>query len=239
MDIYDAYDPFAQTYQRHWGAMVGDRWLSRIEDTVLAHVPEQARILDLCCGSGELSESLAKRGYRVTGLDGSSNMLALARESSPELEFIHADARDFSFDEPFDACLCMFDSLNHLMALEELANAFSNVHQALRSSGIFYFDMNMEKKYIEEWTGDLSFIDHDHVCAVQCAANVECRQATFAAAIFDRADTGWLRRDVQLQQTWYAAEEISTSLQSVGFRDVEPGFPEKADRHRMFVRCIA
>ncbi len=239
MSIYDAYDPFASAYQRHWGAMVGDRWLSRIEELVLREIPVQGRILDLCCGTGELTAALAERGYRVRGLDGSTNMLELARQTSPNAAFLHADAREFSLTEEFDGCLCMFDSLNHLMTLNDLTLAFANVHRALRRDGIFYFDMNMRKKYVHEWEGSLSFIEDDHVCAVQCAVDVERKQATFAAVIFDPAGEQWQRRDVRLRQTWYAAGEISESLQSVGFRGIETDFPEPADAHRMFVRCVA
>lgn len=239
MQVYDAYDPFAATYQRHWGPMVGDRWLSRIEESMLRHITEHGRILDLCCGTGELSRLLAQRGYRVTGLDGSSNMLELARTSAPDCAFVQADVREFTCEDSFDGCLCMFDSLNHLMSLEELTLAFANVHHVLNSGGIFYFDVNMHEKYAHEWAGSLAFIEDDHVCAVECAVDVDGKRATFTAAIFCRLDKGWQRRDVHLVQTWYAAEEISASLQSAGFRDIETDFLEPADAHRMFVRCIA
>ena len=61
------------------------------------------RILDLGCGTGHLSERIASAGADVIGLDHSQAMLEQARASFPHLRFEQGDARDFSFDQPFDA----------------------------------------------------------------------------------------------------------------------------------------
>jgi len=61
------------------------------------------RILDLGCGTGQLTAEIAQRGARVTGLDHSAEMLAEARRNFPQLEFIPGDAASFDFCEPFEA----------------------------------------------------------------------------------------------------------------------------------------
>jgi trans-aconitate methyltransferase len=61
------------------------------------------RILDLGCGTGHLTAAIANTGVPVVGLDQSQEMLAQARSSYPQLEFVEGDARTFSFAEPFDA----------------------------------------------------------------------------------------------------------------------------------------
>jgi len=61
------------------------------------------RILDLGCGSGELTQQIAERGAQVVGIDSSAEMLAKARAQFPALELYPMDATDFSFPEPFDA----------------------------------------------------------------------------------------------------------------------------------------
>jgi len=61
------------------------------------------RILDLGAGTGHLTARIAEAGASVIGLDASADMVSQARELYPQIEFIHADASDFRFNEPFDA----------------------------------------------------------------------------------------------------------------------------------------
>ena len=61
------------------------------------------RILDLGCGTGQLTAEIAARGAHVVGLDSSPEMLGQARQNYPRLKFALADATSFRFEEPFDA----------------------------------------------------------------------------------------------------------------------------------------
>ena len=75
----------------------------------VAHLeaPAGMRVLDVACGTGVLSRALTRAGARVTGLDLSPPMLAIARELSPEIEFIEASADAIPFgDDEFDAATC-------------------------------------------------------------------------------------------------------------------------------------
>src|SRR5215472_15701174 len=61
------------------------------------------RVLDLGCGTGHLTAQIAAAGAEVVGLDLSPAMIDQARQAYPALRFVAGDARDFAFDEPFDA----------------------------------------------------------------------------------------------------------------------------------------
>ena len=61
------------------------------------------RILDVGCGTGQLTAQIAESGASVTGLDRSPDMIARARENYPAIPFLQADASDFAVPEPFDA----------------------------------------------------------------------------------------------------------------------------------------
>jgi trans-aconitate methyltransferase len=61
------------------------------------------RVLDVGCGTGQLTAEIARCGAHVTGLDNSADMLAEARRNFPELAFVLGDAARFDFPEPFDA----------------------------------------------------------------------------------------------------------------------------------------
>ena len=60
-------------------------------------------ILDLGCGTGHLTHAIAESGAHVIGIDSSASMIETAQSTYPHLEFLVADARDFSFASPFDA----------------------------------------------------------------------------------------------------------------------------------------
>jgi trans-aconitate methyltransferase len=61
------------------------------------------RILDVGCGSGQLTAKISEMGAKVTGIDSSTEMVADAREKYPHIDFFVRDAADFHFNEPFDA----------------------------------------------------------------------------------------------------------------------------------------
>jgi trans-aconitate 2-methyltransferase len=69
---------------------------------ILAPQPQE-KILDLGCGTGQLTEKIRATGATVIGIDNSAEMVAKAQENYPHIEFQVADATNFSFNEPFDA----------------------------------------------------------------------------------------------------------------------------------------
>src|SRR5579875_3088746 len=118
MKVSDAarssYDEIAEMYHALWADFYLPAALPALEKLFFERVPGGARVLDVCCGSGHVTEELVRRGYRVTGIDSSSELIALARTAVPGAEFRVQDARNIQLEEPCDAALSTFDSLNHL-----------------------------------------------------------------------------------------------------------------------------
>jgi len=191
-----------------------------LEKLVLNAVPCGARVLDLCCGTGQLVHILTEGGFQVTGVDGSEEMLRYARENAPEARFILADARSFSLPNEFHLALSLFDSLNHIMSLEELASAFDNVYQALLPGGLFLFDLNMEEGFAARWRGSFGIAEEDHVCVGRSSYRAEesIGQADFT--IFRLVAGAWQRSDVRLVQRCYQEGEVSQALQNAGFQQI-------------------
>jgi 2-polyprenyl-3-methyl-5-hydroxy-6-metoxy-1,4-benzoquinol methylase len=85
---------------------------------------KKCKILDLGCGTGRHAIELTKRGYSVTGVDLSENMLQKARknaaESGVEIEFIKADARNLPFKEEFDLIIMICEGAFPLMETDEM-----------------------------------------------------------------------------------------------------------------------
>ncbi len=100
---------------------------------------EGERILDLGCGTGHLTVKIAEAGAEVTGLDSSPSMIAQARQNFPALKFVLADARDFHFDEPFDAAFS--NAVLHWVHQPEAA--LKCVAAALKPGGRFVLEMGV------------------------------------------------------------------------------------------------
>src|SRR6266496_2433642 len=133
------YDVIARFYD----AFVDDpgkkaKWLKRL---IQKHHPSAKSVLELACGSGSILKHLSK-DYQVTGLDNSAGMLAIAREKLPQTTFIEADMTDFNINTKFDAVICVYDSINHLLGFSQWKSMFATAAKHLNPSGLFIFDMN-------------------------------------------------------------------------------------------------
>ena len=69
----------------------------------LLNLQKNEKILDIGCGTGDLTKKIAKLCEKVTGIDNSNEMIQTAKKKYPEISFIHADAKDYQLEYKFDA----------------------------------------------------------------------------------------------------------------------------------------
>ncbi|HEU0175913.1 MAG TPA: methyltransferase domain-containing protein [Blastocatellia bacterium] len=220
LDIYSDYDHFAWFYNKYWGGEYSRPALAVYNILLFPHLPDGCRILDLCCGAGQIAYGLAERGYRVTGLDGSEAMLEFARANAPGVEFIRADARDFHLTDKFHGVISAFDSLNHIMKLEELKMVFSNIYETMEDGGLFLFDLNLEDE--SEMLGNsLEMVEDDHVCVVRASYKPEEKLKRYDVTMFRLEEASWRRSDLTLFQRYYAPDDVILALAQCGFSRVK------------------
>lgn len=110
----------------------------------VAELPPGAAVLDLCCGHGRHSVELARRGYRVTGLDLSMPSLALARaaaaEASVQAEFVQGDMRRIPHRAAFDLVINLFTAFGYLEDEAEDQQVLHSIAQALKPGGRLVLD---------------------------------------------------------------------------------------------------
>jgi SAM-dependent methyltransferase len=219
-DIYSDYDRFAWFYNKYWGGEYSRPALAIYNILLFPHLPDGGRILDLCCGAGQIAGGLTERGYRVTGVDGSEAMLRFARANAPGAEFLRADARDFHLPDKFHAVISAFDSLNHVMELEELKTVFRNVYAAIEDVGLFLFDLNLEDES-EMFGNSLDVVEDDHVCVVRASYKPEEKLKRYDVTMFILEDSLWRRSDLTLFQRYYAPDDVIAALVECGFTRVK------------------
>lgn len=106
------------------------------------------KFLDVGCGSGNYTIALHQKGLSITGLDISEEMLNLARNKYPKMDWILADAKTLPFKEQsFDGVLC-FLAIHHI---RELPTFFKEVHRILKSGGKFILFSNSPEQFLQLW----------------------------------------------------------------------------------------
>ncbi|MFN0110931.1 MAG: class I SAM-dependent methyltransferase [Blastocatellia bacterium] len=218
--IYSDYDRFAWFYNLYWGPEFSSPALAIYKILLFPLLSPGSRILDLCCGTGQIAAGLSEQGYQVTGLDGSVAMLKIARENAPGVEFIQRDARAFELPQSFECVISAFDSLNHVMELEELTAVFRRVYESLTDEGIFLFDLNLEDA--SELVGNtLDMVEDDHVCIVRSSYNQVQKLKRYDVTMFQLEHERWRRSDLTLTQRYYTVNEALGALADAGFLRVK------------------
>lgn len=117
----------------------------QIEKALALAGVESGAVLDLCCGPGRHSVELAKRGFRVTGVDRTPFLLNKAKTSAAEqkldIEFILSDMRDFTRPRAFNFILNMFTSFGYFDNKGEDLKVLRNMHESLQSGGALLIDV--------------------------------------------------------------------------------------------------
>jgi SAM-dependent methyltransferase len=195
-----------------------------------------ARLLDLACGTGTVTLLLAEAGFRMTGLDLSDRMLEMARSKAEakraRIDWRLGDMRRFELEEPLDAAICLFDSVNYLTEESDLVDCFSCVKKALRSGGIFLFDMNTIHDLSANWGNGTKVRQDGDVHSIWRSSYAPCdRTARMELTVFSPDGSGGYRklREVHVERG-YEAKEIESLLEQAGYGEVQ------VYKHGTFVR---
>jgi SAM-dependent methyltransferase len=194
-------------------------------DRFLPERPEL--VLDLACGTGILTAMLAERGYDMTGIDLSPEMLSVARENCPEdVLLLLQDITAFELYGTVGAVLCTLDSLNHLTRKGQIERCFSLVHNYLDPNGLFIFDMNTPARFEKEY-GKNSYqleAETEDGCAVFCNWQNDYSEkrgiCRFSLSVFTEQEAGseiYSRRDEEWSERCYTRAEIEEKLRNAGF----------------------
>ncbi len=156
-----SYREFACVYDRLMEDMPYGEWMSFARRCFeLYGMPRS--VVDLGCGTGNLSIPLAKSGFEVFGIDLSADMLAIARSKWDEppargkggtIRWLQQDMRDWDLPDPVDAVISFCDCLNYLTAEEDIVRTVRQTYAGLAPGGLFLFDVHAPRtleRYAEE-----------------------------------------------------------------------------------------
>ena len=123
---------------------------------------EKIKILDLGCGTGNISQEVKKRfpNAQITCVDMAENMIKMAKSKLSiysDVEFIRADFRDLDFKGEYDAVISSL-ALHHLSSDGEKKSFYCRIKEFLKEGGVFYNADNvlgstpyLNQVYMDKW----------------------------------------------------------------------------------------
>lgn len=142
------FDDIAFLYDELMAGVPYSQWVVYLEDLLKKHHSQPQAVLDLCCGTGSVSILLARKGYKVTGVDISSGMIECARnhaeEAEVDIDWYVQDAAALRIPKKFDLAISFFDSLNYILESSALQQVFYRLAEHLSPNALLIFDMNTE-----------------------------------------------------------------------------------------------
>lgn len=113
-------------------------------------------VLDVCCGTGSHDIVLAKKGFSVTGIDLSKDMLKIARKKVKKAKYIVGNMKNFNLHKQFDIALILFSSSGYMRNYSELKTLLKNLHRHLKKGGMLIFDLGFTE---ERWIDGGKWVD--------------------------------------------------------------------------------
>jgi ubiquinone/menaquinone biosynthesis C-methylase UbiE len=147
----EAYSGFAKVYDLFMDNIPYEEWTDYVKELFAEEGVKDGILLDLGCGTGSVTELLAKSGFDMIGIDNSEEMLEIAMEKRAEsgldILYLLQDMREFELYGTVKGVVSICDSMNYILDEEDLLDVFKLVHNYLDNEGIFIFDMKTMHEY--------------------------------------------------------------------------------------------
>ena len=199
----------------YYDALVADEeatkaWVSLIED----YIPK-GDLMELACGSGEITIMLANHGYQVYASDLSSEMVEQAKQKagSEKVTWRVMDMSHIEDERQYDGIVCLCDSFNYLLNEEAVHSMFQGVHAHLKENGVFIVDMHSLDRiseFEEEYNEAGKLFGHEYQWSIQSEDDLIYQNFSF----YDEDGRCTLEQHIQRV---YDPMWILETLESYGF----------------------
>lgn len=221
-----SYKEFAQVYDALMTHAPYDKWVSFTEEIIEKYNENLSYVLDLGCGTGEITLRLAKKGYSVSGVDISADMLTQAsmkaNQEQLNISWVHQDIKQLDGFINVDLCISYCDVINYVTNQEDVKNVFQNVYDSLTKNGLFIFDVHdyqyaydkLINHTFAEVTDELSYI-------WECESGLELGEMHHYLTFFAQNKDLYTRFDEVHHQRVYPTNEYEYLLEQCGFTNIE------------------
>ena len=243
----DSYSILANWYDKLMGDFDYEKLSEFCCDAIKEYSPDiPKQILDLGCGTGSLSVLMAKKGYDVTGIDLSNEMLALAsakaNDNNLKIKFACEDMAYLDVGHGYGAAICSLDGLNYLTDKESLSSCISRVYSSLADDGLFIFDVNSEYRYKTIYADNSYVYDLDDLFLVwRNYYKQSTGKCNFYLTFFEKNGKQWTRRDEVQIQKYHSEKLLKKILTESGFEILNissgPVFDNDESEYKQYYIC--
>jgi 2-polyprenyl-3-methyl-5-hydroxy-6-metoxy-1,4-benzoquinol methylase len=223
-----SYEQFAYLYDELMQDAPYDEWVRFVKEKLAKYQVGDKNLLDLACGTGELSVRFAKEGFSVTGVDLSADMLAVAQEKAQEeglpIPFFEQDMANLEGHGEFDIIGIFCDSLNYLQSDDDVIHTFTSAYNHLKDEGLFFFDVHSTYKVSQLFIDQTFTLADDHLSYIwnsfagELPNSVEHELSFF---VLDEQSGKYDRFDEIHYQRTYPIQQYASWLEDAGFEILE------------------
>lgn len=222
----ESYTGFAEVYDTFMDNVPYEQWAQYLKEILIREGIEDGLVLDLGCGTGSMTEELARQGYDMIGVDNSEEMLEIAmakkEKSGHDILYLLQDMRQFELYGTVRAVVSVCDCINYITEEEDLEEVFRLVNNYLDPGGIFIFDFNTEYKY-REILRDETIAEEREECSFiwENFYDEKERLNEYALTLFVQEEDDLYRKyqEMHLQRA-YTLEELKERLTAAGLQFV-------------------
>ena len=214
------YGNFAAVYDRLMADAEYDRRFARLKELFERYDRLPTLLLDLACGTGQLTRRFADAGTDVIGVDPSEQMLSVARGRCPSELLLCQRAEELDLYGTVDGAVCCLDSLNHITDYGDFCRAVARAALFLEKGRLFIFDLNTPHKHTDVLAGNTFVKEYDGLfCVWQNAAGAEFLNRA-ELDFFERTGSVWRRSHETVLERAYTSEQTESAVAAAGLETV-------------------
>lgn len=220
-----AYNEFAYFYDEFNDDADYDALFAAVTARLRENGVDSGILVDLGCGTGDLTLMLSQAGYDVIGVDQSEEMLAVLREKAAELEIsdlllLRQDLLELDLFGTIRAAVATFDTFNHIGPLPRLEQAIARAALFMEKDGVLVFDMNTPYKHTHILSNNTFTLEaEDAVCVWENRLEPEDQRTRISIRI-TYSDSGEAC-DEEFYEYWYTLDQIKAICSAHGLEIVD------------------
>ncbi|CDQ18064.1 class I SAM-dependent DNA methyltransferase [Halobacillus karajensis] len=208
-----------------------DNWIQFTKRMVQKYKPDTHHILDVGCGTGEITHRLSNEGFLMTGLDLSSDMLTVAQQKHPKsnIQWLQQDMTSLNGLRGYDCIVSYCDVVNYLVDDDDVLSAFQSIYEALNEGGLFLFDVHSIDHIHNDLSGGTFAEVRDELSYIWfCDPGVRENSVVHDLTFFIKEQEKYKRFDEIHEQRGYDLDTLESWLTTAGFhvQDVYADFSE-------------